>query len=141
MSSLEDNKAKALRIYKAMSEADLATIDELVAADMVNNDPSLPPLAPGIAGYKQLIGLIKAGVPDAIFEVVDQVAEGDLVASRWIISGTHQGEFLGIPATNKKVATSGTVIQRFENNKSQEHWAIWDTMGLLVQLGVVPGGK
>ena len=68
----------------------------------------------------------------------EQLAEGDLVASRWTGRGTHQGELMGIPPTGKQVTVSGITISRVKNGKVVEEWSNWDTLGMLQQLGVVP---
>ena len=81
------------------------------------------------------------GFPSAEFDelVIDQVIEqGDKVVARWTSTMTHQGEFLGFPATGKKATITGTSIQRVSNGKIVEGWDNWDQLGLLVQIGVVP---
>ena len=139
--SLEENKELVRQLYRAMDAADYATLETLIASDMVNHDPGLPPLPPGPEGYKQVVSMLHTGFPDGKFEVQDMIAEGDLVVSRWIYNGTHEGEFAGVPATGKKVSVTGTVIQRIENGKSAEHWAIWDVLGMLTQMGAIPVGS
>lgn len=136
--SLEENKELARKLYQAMNEADYAALDPLLSPDMVNNDPGLPPLPPGPEGFKQVVSMLHTGFPDGKFTLQDLVAEGDLVAVRWIYSGTHQGEFAGVPPTGKKISVGGTVIQRIENGKSAEHWAIWDVLGMLTQMEAIP---
>ncbi|HEX2913872.1 MAG TPA: ester cyclase [Chloroflexia bacterium] len=139
--SLEANKELARRLYQAMNEADMAAVDQLLSPDFVNHDPGLPPLPPGPESFKQVIGMIHNGFPDGKFEIQDIVAEGDLVAVRWIISGTHQGEFAGVPPTGKHISVGGSVLQRIENGKSAEHWALWDVLGMLTQMGAIPAGS
>jgi predicted ester cyclase len=76
--------------------------------------------------------------PDVQFVFDDVIAEGDLVVGRGVISGTHEGEFFGIPATNKKVRWTGTRLFRLRDLKVVEGWAQIDMLGLMQQMGVVP---
>jgi steroid delta-isomerase-like uncharacterized protein len=139
--SLEENKEKTRGLYQAMNGSDFAALEELMDPAIVNNDPGLPPLPPGIEGFKALVNLLHAGFPDGKFVVVDLVAEGDYVAARWTFSGTHQGEFAGVPATGKFVSVGGSVIHRYANGKSAEHWALWDVLGMLRQMGAIPASS
>jgi predicted ester cyclase len=76
--------------------------------------------------------------PDVYFSVDIEMAEGDLVASRWSYVATNTGEFLGRPATGKRVVDKGIDIFRIENGKIVEMWVAQDSLGLLQQLGVLP---
>ena len=76
--------------------------------------------------------------PDFHVTLEDVIAEGDKVASRGVWRGTHQGNFMGIPATGKSVAVSYSDIWRFENGKAVENWVQMDMLGLMQQLGVAP---
>ena len=67
----------------------------------------------------------------------DQLAEGDKVATRWTARGTHAGEIAGIGPTGKDVTVTGLTISRFAGGKVVEQWTTWDTLGMLVQLGVI----
>ena len=68
----------------------------------------------------------------------DQFAEADKVATRWTGRGTHTGEIAGIAPTGKDVTVTGLTISRFAGGKVVEEWTTWDTLGMLVQLGVIP---
>jgi steroid delta-isomerase-like uncharacterized protein len=92
----------------------------------------------GPQGFKAQIEKYLAAFPDARFTIDDQFAEGDRVATRWTARGTHQGELAGISATGKEVTVTGLTFSRFEGGKIVEDWLIWDTLGMLVQLGAVP---
>ena len=76
--------------------------------------------------------------PDLHVTVEDLIAEGDKIVGRVTLTGTHQGELLGIPATGKKVAFSEIHIVRISNGKAVEHWEIADIMSMMQQLGVIP---
>jgi steroid delta-isomerase-like uncharacterized protein len=113
-------------------------IDEHVAPGYVLHDPSEPEPLRGPEGLKGQFRKYLTGFPDARITVDDQFAEGDHVATRWTARGTHEGEIAGISATGKEVTVTGLTFSRLENDKLVEEWATWDTLGMLVQLGVVP---
>ena len=76
--------------------------------------------------------------PDLTFSAEDMIAEGDKVAVRFTMRGTHKGEFMGVPATGKQFEVSGIDIVRFAGGKAVEHWGVTDTMAMMQQLGAVP---
>ena len=136
----EENKLIARRVpEEVFGKGNLDVIDELVADDFVNHDPSIPPEVPGgPEGLKMFAQVYITAFPDLKIKVDDQVAEGDKVVSRWSASGTHEGELMGIPATGKQSEVTGITIDRIVGGKIVESWNNWDTLGLLQQLGVVP---
>ena len=81
---------------------------------------------------------MRAGFPDIVFSIQEQITEGDKVASRFEWNGTHKGEFLGIPATGRPVSVWGIVIDRLENGRIKDTRIIMDTLGLMIQLGASP---
>jgi steroid delta-isomerase-like uncharacterized protein len=83
--------------------------------------------------------MIHQAFPDLHAEVHDVIAEGDLVAARVTYTGTHQGEFVGIPATGRKTTTNGVHFFRMQNGRQAEHWGGPDMFSFLVQAGVMPG--
>lgn len=134
------NKAVVRRFVDAWNEADLAVIDEIVAPDAEHHDPMDPPdLRPGPAGEKQLIEIYQSAFPDATLEIEDMLAEGDRVATRWTAAGTHEGEFMGVEPTGNEVEIEGFEINRLEDGQIVESWVLFDALGLLQQIGVVPG--
>jgi steroid delta-isomerase-like uncharacterized protein len=114
----------------------MSVIDELLDPSYVNHN--MPAPAPGNEGFKQVIMMFRNAYPDLHVTVEDVIAEGDKVASRGTWRGTHQGEFMGVPATGKQVAVSYSDIWRVENGKFVENWVQMDLLGLMQQLGVVP---
>jgi steroid delta-isomerase-like uncharacterized protein len=118
-------------------EGNFGVIDELVAADYVGHDPAQPELH-GPDGIREFITTYLAAFPDGKITIDEQLAEGDLVASRWTGRGTQQGELMGVPPTGRQVTVSGITISRVKNGKVVEEWSNWDTLGMLQQLGVVP---
>jgi predicted ester cyclase len=71
--------------------------------------------------------------------IEEQIAEGDKVLSRFEWTGTHDGPFLGVAATHRSVKVWGMVLDRFEGGKIKATRIIMDTLGLMGQLGVIPG--
>jgi steroid delta-isomerase-like uncharacterized protein len=116
----------------------LDLLDELVAPDYVGHDAAEPEPIRGPAGAKDNIRKYRAGFPDGALTVDQQIAEGDTVATRWTGRGTQTGEIAGIAPTGKQVTVSGLTISRLEGGKIVEEWTVWDTLGMLVQLGAVP---
>ncbi len=110
-------------------------LDELCADNFIGHLPSFPNVAnkDGFLGFAQMLF---TAFPDLTHKIEFQVAENDLVTTYISVSGTHRGDFNGIPATGKKVVFADVVITRMENKKAVELWAQFDVLGLLSQLGV-----
>ena len=137
--STRKNKEVILRFDEVvMNQRNLAALDEFVAQDVI--DHQVPPgLPPGIEGKRQFLGMLLNAFPDLHITIEgDLIAEGDYVAERWTLEGTHQGELLGIPATGKRVKVSGMSISRLADGKQVEHWSVMDQLGMMQQLGVIP---
>lgn len=124
-------------IEEVWRQGQLATIDELFAADYV--DHGFGPQPADREQLKGFVAMFRAAFPDMQYDLHQIVAEGNLVASRDTVHGTHQGNFMGIPATGKTIVVSAMHFLRVENGKIVEHWGITDTMGMMQQLGVIPG--
>jgi steroid delta-isomerase-like uncharacterized protein len=135
-----DNKALALRAHlEVMNQAKLDVADEIFDAGVVWHTSLLPPEAQrGPEGFKLFARTVRAAFPDFRLIEDDTIAEGDKVVNRWTFRGTHQGEFVGIPATGKQVMTTGIDIFRIANGKIVEVWQNSDQLGLLQQLGAIP---
>jgi steroid delta-isomerase-like uncharacterized protein len=134
----QENRAVLDRLNaEAFERGNAAIIDELVADDFVEHNP-MPGTSGDREGFKQLIGQIHSAFPDLKTTVHDQIADGDKVVERWTCSGTHQGEFMGIPATGRRVEFEGMDISRLRDGRIVEHWTQMDTLTMLQQLGVVP---
>ncbi len=131
-------KAMARReIEEFEGKGNTALAEELFAPDHTLHFPGFPPL--DRAGHAQVLGVFREGFPDLRIRVAEQVAAGDRVANHWIARGTHQGMFRGIPATGKTVTFTGNNVMRFDAGRIREIWGQLDVVGLLAQLGVMPG--
>jgi predicted ester cyclase len=135
----EENKAAARAEFEIWGSGELDRLDDLVAPNVVHHDPYDPYAAEGLEGLKKSIALNRAAFPDIRITVEDQVAEGDKVTTRWTAEMTHQGELGGVAPTGKRVTMSGTTIERFKDGKVVEAWRSMDTLGLLRQIGALPG--
>jgi predicted ester cyclase len=135
--STEQNKTNVRRIFEeGINQRNFAALDELVAPNYVNR--SFPGPVPGPEGIKAVVGMFLAGFPDMHIVVEDVVAEGDMVCTRGYFTGTHTGDFQGIPATGKSFKAGYIDMWRFEAGRAVENWAQLDMLGLMQQLGVIP---
>jgi steroid delta-isomerase-like uncharacterized protein len=134
----EQNKALIQRAVAAFNRSDWDAIDDLFAADYVDHDRSRAGLPPGPEGIRQAWQSFRAAFPDLVVTLDDLVAEGDKVAVRGVIRGTHQGELMGIPPTGKLLTVTFIDVNRIANGKLAERWAEVDTLGMLQQLGAIP---
>lgn len=119
----------------------LSWMDEHVAPDFVRHDPGLPFEVRGPEGVKHLNSVLLAAFPDLILDVEDEVAEGDKVLMRLTLRATHRGEFMGIPPTGNEVEVGVLDLFRIGDGRLEEHWAMMDNLGLMRQLGAIPGGE
>lgn len=133
-----DNNKIVERFEIAFGANDVATIDELCAPDLVDHNP-VPDQKPGLVGFKETIAMYKGVFPDSRPEVHHIVGEGDLVASHWTVTGTQQAEFFGIPATGRQVSIEGMNLYRLTDGQITDVWTQFDGLGLMEQLGALPG--
>ena len=107
---------------------------------MVEEMP-FPGQGPGLDGLKDTLSRIRSAFPDSTWTVEEQIAEGDKVLTRFVWSGTHEGDFLGIPATHRPINVWGMVIDRFAGEKIISTRILMDTFGMMMQLGVISPGS
>ncbi len=130
-----DNIAAQERFGKAVNTNNLDEIHQLVAADCVDHDPA-PGQVRGPAGYISLFQQMISAFPDFAVDVEQLVADDDKVAFAYTITGTHRGEFFGVPATGRRIRARGLQISRFNSDaKMVERWGSSDQLGILQQLG------
>jgi len=136
--STEQNKAVVRRFFEeGLSKTNNAVFDELLdpAFSLHGAPPGLPP---GPAGLKLLVGMFRTAFPDYRDTLEEVMAEGDKVVARWTFRGTQQGDFQGVRPTGKEVVMTGISIFRLAGNKITDDWTVFDLLGLMQQLGVVP---
>ena len=135
--SIENNKTLVRRWVELWNTQNVTAVDQLVSPDFVRHDPNVPEVR-GAEAEKQLITMVLAAFPDIHFTIEELIAEGAMVAGRYTLRGTHQGEWLGIPPTNKAIALTITEFYRIADGKIAEQWVLIDALGMLQQLGVIP---
>ena len=122
---------------QVITQGDLDSAAQFAWEDVVEQVP-LPGQGPGLEGLKGILRDMRTAFSDLEFSINEQIAEGDKVASRFEWTGTHQGEFFGVPATGHRVRVWGVVIDRLEAGRIKETRIIMDMLGLMIQLGVFP---
>ena len=133
----EQNKAIARRFFEAFETNDQVALMELFAPDVVGHVSG----APGPQSREAMlqgIDMFNAAFSEFHQTVEDQIAEGDRVATRTTARAVHTGDFQGLPATGKQIAISAITIERVKDGRIVEHWASYDRLGLMQQLGVIP---
>jgi predicted ester cyclase len=135
--STEENKAIFQKLIQLQESGDLNTVDQVIAPNWVDHNPSMPPLQ-GYEGFKQLTLAFRSAFPGFQTEIEDMLAEGDKVAARLRIRMTNSGSFQGMPPTGKAVDVTATGIFRIEDGRVTDNWVNLDMLGLLQQLGVIP---
>lgn len=138
--SLQENKRLALRPHdEVFNQNRLEAADQIFSSDYVWLGPGLPPDLPrGPEGVKRFASVLRAAFPDLRLTIESTVAEGDQVVNRWIMHGTHKGEFLGVPASGKPVTVTGIDIFRIAGSKIVENVQEVDLVGMLQQIGAMP---
>ena len=132
------NKAVAQRFYDEVANGrNYDAIDEICRADFVDHE-EFPGLPPGREGVRLFMQGFHASFPDAEWIAEDMLAEGDVVACRVRMTGTHQGPFMDIPATGRPIDVTTIDIIRFEDGQAVEHWGVTDAMAMMQQLGMMP---
>lgn len=137
-SRLEENKRLVRRLHEEVwNEGNMDVVDELLAEDYVEHNPTVPEEIRGPDAYKRNVTAFREAFSG--FEIVteDVIAEGDIVVFRHTGRGTHDGEFMGIEPTGNSFEISGTVTLRIEDGQVAEAWVNVDALGLLAQLGAV----
>jgi predicted ester cyclase len=134
--STEDNKAIVRRFFAEYDRGNLDGAEEILATDFVNHQADNT--VQNREEFKQLGSVFLKAFPNLQETIEDQVAEGDKVATRLIFSGIQSGELMGIPPTGKRVTFTSLTIDRLVDGKIAERWHLFDTLGMMQQLGVIP---
>ena len=135
------NKATLRRLHDAVNSGDLEhisrTIDEVVEPEVLIRTP-LPIDATGAQALKQVWATLLRAYPDLHVSIEDVIAEGDKIVCRNVVTGTHQGDYMGLPATGRSVTYNEIFIFRFEGSRIAETWGVVDALAQMRQLGAIP---
>lgn len=138
--SLDDHKDLGRRAIQLWDSNNSDTPKDIVAQDYINHqepDAEGGVSARDLASWKDLVTGYHAAFSNSQVKVFAQVAEGDLVATRWQITATQTGEYMDLAPTNKEVTWTGVSTDRIENGKIVESWVNWDKYRLFEMLGLV----
>jgi steroid delta-isomerase-like uncharacterized protein len=133
--AFEANKALHRQVFEAVSRGDMAFIDQTLSPDFVYHGAAGQHL--DLAAAREMIGGYATMFPGMSFQFAAQVAEGEFVASRFTVTGTHSGDTPGLPATGKTLSVTGISIIRIVGGLIVEEWENFDELNMLRQLGVI----
>lgn len=136
MNTRQEEHKQTVKAYpEAVSSGELDVLDEICTEDVISHAPLGEPQ--GIEALKEYEAPIHDAFPNFDVTVEDVVAEGDRVAMRLTIRGTHDGEMMGIAPTGNRVEFQNTIFHRMEDGKIAERWVQPDVLGLLQQLEAI----
>src|ERR1700722_3619704 len=111
---------------------------KLVSPEAIFHVPGRPEPMVGPAGYLAVVGMMRASFPDIQWTVEELISEGDKVAARFTMRGTHRGQFMGVPPTEKTTAVQALNIYHLKNGQIVKEYGAPDMLGLLAQIGALP---
>ncbi|GAB2919508.1 ester cyclase [Streptomyces mayteni] len=142
-SQAASNRAMLNRLHHTVNSGDLTAIkemiDEVIAPDVLFHAP-VPMRETGPRALAQVWETLLRAFPDLQVRVEDVIAEGDRVAIRNTVSGTHRGEYRGLPPTGRTVSYGEMFVFRFVDGRVAEIWGVVDVLAQLRQLGALPDG-
>jgi steroid delta-isomerase-like uncharacterized protein len=125
-------------INEVLNRGDIDGAGRFVWGDVVEQVP-IPGQEPGLTGLQDVLRGMRSAFPDMHWTVEEQLLEGDRVLTRFVWTGTHHGEFLGVLPTGRSVSVWGMVIDRLVDGRIKDTRILMDTLGLMMQLGAIPG--
>jgi len=135
-----DHAATLRRFFDRLSAGDVDGFGEMLADDFVEHEET-PGLAATKEGVLEFFRMQRAAFPDLRLDPEDVLPSGDKVVARSRMTGTHEGELMGMPPTGKSVDVQLIDIIRFgDDGLAHEHWGVFDMMAMMQQLGAVPEG-
>lgn len=140
MAMTEENKALFRRMYEeGMNEGNLAVTDELISPECINHEAPPGVENRGPESLRLVITMLRTAFPDLHFTIEELIAEGDVVAGRLTMSGTHEGPSMVMPPTGRQVQQAHMHFVRMREGKAVDHWGVTDDVGMMRQLGTFPG--
>ena len=134
------HEATVRRMYDLLNAGDIDGFGDLLAGDFVEHEVS-PGLEPTKEGVKAFFRMYRAGFPDMRMDAQDVLVCGDKVVARTRGTGTHSGDFMGMPPTGRSIDVELIDIIRFgDDGLAHEHWGVFDAMKMMQQLGAIPEG-
>jgi steroid delta-isomerase-like uncharacterized protein len=134
----ETNTLVMNRFLEFINTASEKLAQELISPSAVFHVPGRTEPMRGPAGYLAIIGMMRGGFPDIQWTLEEMVAEGDKIAARFTMRGTHRGTFFGVPPTGKTISVQAMNIYRLSGGQFVEEHGQPDMLGLLQQIGAVP---
>lgn len=134
----EEARGTVHRLIEALNRHDFDALDDLLTEDFLWHGGSFGEIE-GVPAFKELAGPFFTAFPDLRIDLENVIADGDLVATRFTTTGTHEAEFSGVPASGKRMTWIEHPIYRVADGKVAEAWWVADMFGLMQQLGVIPG--
>src|SRR5262249_39807169 len=132
-----ENKAIVRRLYEEVwNKRRLELVDEIISPSHAIHDANIVGSAIGPEAYKRQVTRFIKAFPDLRVSIEDAVTENEKLVVAWNLSGTHQGEFMGVPATSRKISVDGITINHIVNGKIMDSYVSYDALGLLQQIGV-----
>ena len=125
------------RFEHAFRAGDQATVDELCDPSLIDHNPA-PDHRPTLAGFKQKVAGFKAIFPDLEEDLQDIIVSGDTVATRWVLTGSQEQDFMGISATGQTIRVEGMNFYRLKDGRVTDIWTQFDGLGMMQQLGAIP---
>jgi steroid delta-isomerase-like uncharacterized protein len=125
-------------IDEVWNRGEFSVVERRVAADYVGHSSTT---SHGPAAYRQYFETQRVAFPDIHYTIEDEIAEGDKVLARWTARATHTGDFQGLPPTGLSGAVSGMSVFRIERDLIAECWTNLDELGMMRQLGMIPGPR
>ena len=136
--SIEANKVTMRRFTEFINTANQQLGQELISANAVFWVPGQPEPMRGLAGYMNVLGMMRSGFSDIQWSLEEIIAEGDRVAARFTMRGTHDGTFFGVPATGRRIEVRAMNFYRLADGRFVEEYGQPDQLGLLQQIGAIP---
>jgi steroid delta-isomerase-like uncharacterized protein len=135
MSNTQHNIAIVEQCYVEALRGNRAGLEEILSPEFVIH---VPEDHHGVDGLLGMVQMFRTAMPDMAVSVDHQFADGDCVATRFTVRGTHEGELFGAPPTRREVEVKGITISRCEGGRIAEEWELVDVVGLLQQIGALP---
>jgi steroid delta-isomerase-like uncharacterized protein len=135
---MADATAIVRQMIDAWNAHDPDGVARHVSSDFVSESDTLPAALRGPEAVRHAVQMYVRAFSDLHFEIEQILASGDYVTTRWVATGTHDGELMGVPPTKKRIATHGCTVEEIRNDKLVREWIYWDTGNMLRQMGILP---